>query len=94
MTIDQIISLISKRTGISFEHFEEDEESNEMWQYDGGLGGLVVQVSSYTTTLKRPGVTVSVIQANGDEDDWEGDAQNFRDEDWFDSLTNHIVNHL
>lgn len=81
--ISVIDEVVREVFGEGLTHFPETEELKELWQYDGGLEGTVVQVTLYDSP-RGPALEVDVDPKPGEQDalNFSGLAENWTDYDW------------
>jgi len=53
--MDKIVAAF-KAAGMELEHFRPSGEFREMWQFDGGCGGPLVQLYTGINGLHQPGI--------------------------------------
>jgi len=80
------------------EHYPSESGFTEMWQYDeydqeetGMIGGLTIQVTTYTSRLLKPSISIVVMCADGRDYTWRQPLSDFEVEEEMDFLLTFLA---
>lgn len=87
-TLNDIINFF-KSNNINLIHYEEDEECNECWEFDGGHDGVLVSFTAGTNKLGLSAIFGEITKPDGSSFCISGSIL-----DWEENFSKYVIEHL